>query len=47
MSFFIPAHDLVLHIFAIRIMMASKWDRSPTSLKMFMAAPVLGLDLQQ
>lgn len=33
---YLPAQDLVFHIFSSRMMMAAKWERSPVSRKMFM-----------
>ena len=36
----IPAHDRVFHIFSSKITMAAKCDKSPTSRKMFILAPL-------
>lgn len=36
----IPAQERVFQIFSSRMTMAARWDRSPVSRKMFMAAAV-------
>ena len=42
----LPAQDLVLHIFTSSTMMATKWEMSPISLKMFITVGVLASPVQ-